>query len=84
MKHLRRTCAGLILVLALSLPVFAGDMLTPPVAGPQESPGITGDTQFPGATGPQESPGVAGEINIPGITGDTQFPGLLAAIFSLF
>jgi hypothetical protein len=57
MKQLLRFCAGLILVLALSLPAFAGEILTPP-AGPQESPGVTGQ---------QESPGFTGDIPFPGL-----------------
>jgi hypothetical protein len=95
MKQLLRICAGLILVLALSLPAFAGEILTPP-AGPQESPGFAGDIQNPPlADGPQESPGLTGEIPCPGVTGEMpgagvaggiEMPGLslLAALFSLF
>ncbi|HWT01390.1 MAG TPA: hypothetical protein VN256_14165 [Pyrinomonadaceae bacterium] len=59
MKKLGRICAGLILVLALSLPALAGDMLTPPGAG--------GETQFPGVAGDTQFPGVTGEIGFPGL-----------------
>ena len=83
MKQLLRFCAGLILVLALSLPAFAGEIPTPP-AGPQESPGVTGPQESPGFTGDVQFPGVDGQTQTPGITGDVLFPGLLSALFSLF
>jgi hypothetical protein len=83
MKKLLRICAGLILVLALSLPAFAGEIPTPP-AGPQESPGITGPQESPGLTGEMPGAGVAGEMPTVGFTGDIGFPDLLAALFSLF
>jgi hypothetical protein len=68
MKHLRRICGGLLLVLALSVPTLAGDMSGPGVTdGPQESPGVMG---------PQESPGVAGDIQMPGLAGDILIPGI--------
>jgi len=85
MKHLRQICAGLILVLALSLPVFAGDIPSPPGApGDISTPGVAGETQFPGVTGQQESPGVAGDVQFPGITGEIGMPGLLFALFFFF
>lgn len=66
MKHLRQLCIGFILVLALSIPAFAGDMEC----------GVTGDMpmgvigQLPGGvTGEIPGPGVTGTIDC-GITGD--------------
>ena len=58
MKQLLRICAGLILVLALSLPAFAGPQESPGITGPQESPGLTGDIQAPGFTGDIPFPGL--------------------------
>jgi hypothetical protein len=84
MKQLLRICAGLILVLALSLPAFAGEILTPPVAGPQESPGVMGPQESPGFAGDMGAPGLTGDIQAPGFMGDIGCPGLLAAFFSLF
>ena len=40
MKHLRRICGGFLLVVALSIPAFAGETNGPP--------GITGDILGPG------------------------------------
>ena len=79
MKNLRKICAAFVLVMALSITAFAGEISTP--GGPQESPGVTGETQFPGITGQQESPGITGETQSPpGVTGDVQFPGITGDI----
>jgi hypothetical protein len=49
MKHLRRICASFVLLLALSMSVFAGDISTPGVAGEtQTPPGIAGELLTPG------------------------------------
>lgn len=62
MKHLRRICGGFLLVIALSIPAFAGETATPP--GETASP--PGQTQTP-----------PGETNSPpGITGDILGPGI--------
>lgn len=80
MKHLRQLGLGFFLILALSIPVFAGDIHTPGFTdGPQESPGVTGETPDPGII---HVPGLAGEIDTPGINGDMGAPGL-ALIFSI-
>ena len=55
MKQLRNLCAGLFLILALSVPALAGDMHAPRAAG---------ETQFPGVA---ESPGFAGIMDTPSI-----------------
>jgi hypothetical protein len=69
MNQLRNLCAGLLLLLALSVPAFAGEILTPPgAAGPTEVPGR--------ADGTAESPGVAGDMHTPSAAGETQFPGV--------
>ncbi len=68
MKNLRRICAGLLLIFALSVPALAGEMDFPGITdGPQESPGVTG---------PQESPGITGEMSTPGFAGDIWTPGI--------
>ena len=72
MKHLRRICGGFLLVIALSIPAFAGETQTPP--GHTETP--------PGVTGPQESPGVAGDISTPGVAGEMSTPGVLGDILT--
>jgi len=68
MKHLRHLSLGLLLVLALSIPAFAGETPCGLTDGPQESPGLTGEIPFPGITGPQESPGIVGDIQTPGLS----------------
>lgn len=70
MKHLRRICGGFLLVIALSIPAFAGETLTPP--GETSTP--PGETQTP-----------PGETNAPpGITGDILGPGFDLIISILF
>lgn len=70
MKQLRRTCLGLLMLLALSVPALAGDMLTPPVAGPQEGPGLRGDMGTPpGANGVIHNPDGGDILNPPGPSG---------------
>ena len=68
MKHLRQLCAGFVLVLALSIPAFAGDMETTSVPGTIDCPGITGDIPCPSVTGQVECPGIMGEIECPGLS----------------
>jgi hypothetical protein len=69
MKHLRQISLGFFLVLALSIPKFAGEIGTPGVTdGPQESPGVTGA---------QESPGITGDMGN-GITVDMGNPGIVS------
>jgi hypothetical protein len=72
MKKMKAICTAVILALALSVPVYAGDINSPGVAAP-------GETQPP--------PGVLGDISSPGVTGDIHTPGLwdfLLAIASAF
>ena len=54
MKHLRRIGGGFFLVLALSIPAFAGDIHSTDIPGPS----VAGDISCPG---------IAGEIGLPGI-----------------
>ena len=54
MKHLRRICVGFLLVIALSIPAFAGETSCPP--GQTETP--PGETHSP--------PGITGDILGPG------------------
>jgi hypothetical protein len=68
MKHLRRLGGGLLLVLALSIPAFAGEVDTPGIAGEIETPGLTGDTQETPTPGDMHTPGLVGEIGIPGLS----------------
>lgn len=79
MKYLRQICLGFFLLLALSIPAFAGDVQAPALTC------VAGEIGCPGATGPQESPGVTGPQESSGITGEILTPGLvsvvLAAIF---
>jgi hypothetical protein len=84
MKNLRRTCLGLLLLCALSVPALAGDIPSPPArSGPQESPGVTGPQESPGLTGEIPCPGVTGDIQAPGFTGDIPFPGVILIIATL-
>lgn len=79
MKYLRQICLGFFLLLALSIPAFAGDVQAPArtcVAGEIGCPGATGPQESPGVTGPQESSGITGEILTPGLVSL-----VLAAIF---
>jgi hypothetical protein len=89
MKHFRQVCLGLFLLLAFSIPAFAGDMQTPGVTGTiecgvagQMPTGITGDIPGPGVTGDIGTPGIAGEMPN-GITGDIEcgFAGDLLILF---
>jgi hypothetical protein len=95
MKQLRRTCLGLLMLLALSVPALAGDIPSPPApAGPQESPGLTGEIPNPpsangimpnGDGGDISSPPSAtGDIQAPGVTGDILCPGITLIFLGLF
>ena len=68
MNHLRQLCIGFVLVLALSIPAFAGEIECGLTDGPQESSGIAGDIPCPGVTGQIECPGIMGEIECPGLS----------------
>lgn len=70
MKYLRQICLGFFLLLALSIPAFAGDVQAPARTC------VAGEIGCPGATVPQESPGITGEILTPGL-----LSLVLAAIF---
>jgi hypothetical protein len=68
MKHLRRICGGLLMLLALSLTAFAGDMGCPGDMGqPQTQPSSN-------ATPSQSSPAVDGEMGAPCKAGDMGAP----------
>jgi hypothetical protein len=69
MKQLRQLCIGFVLILALSIPAFAGDIPSPGVTG-QIPYRVTGDLPY-GVTGNMPT-GVTGEMPL-GITG--QIPG---------
>ena len=89
MKLLRRTCLGLLLLLALSVPALAGDITNPPVAGTNgviHNPAPGDISSPPTAAGDIPSPpGVAGDMSTPGAAGETQFPGIITAlILALF
>jgi hypothetical protein len=56
MKHLRQLCGGLLLVLALSIPAFAGNVHTP---------GFTEDTQESPVPGDMHTPGLVEEMEMP-------------------
>jgi hypothetical protein len=83
MRHLRRTCAGLLLVLALSAAAFAGETQFPGADGQMETPRAAGDMQFPGATGDIPNPSVAGDISTPGVMGDILLPGIRLLLSTL-
>ncbi len=76
MEYLRRICLGFFLVLALSIPAFAGDVQAPALTC------VAGEIGCPGATGPQESPGVTGPQESPGFTGEILTPGLVSLVLS--
>jgi len=77
MKNLRRICCGLLLVLALAIPAFAGETSAPPgetstPPGEMNSPpgpGLTmtvlGETQGPSI---QQEADLAGDILTPGLS----------------
>ena len=75
MKQLRRLCISLVLLLALSITAFAGDVSTP---------GVFGDISTPGVAGDVSTPGIAGDISTPGIAGDILTPGLSMFLSILF
>ena len=76
MKHLRRICGGFFLVLALSIPAFAGEI--PSTDSP--APSVAGDIH----TTDRPAPGVAGEISCPGIAGVIGSPGINLILSLLF
>jgi hypothetical protein len=84
MKHLRQLCIGLFLVLALSIPAFAGDM--PNGITGEMGAGVTGEMST-GITG-QIPTGITGEIGT-GITGDIhggftgEMPGGISLLLAL-
>lgn len=78
MKHLRQIFLGFSLVLALSVPAFAGDVQAPARTC------VVGDISCPGIADPQESPGVTGNISTPGITGEILTPGISLILAALF
>lgn len=85
MKHLRRTCAGFFLLLALSMTAFAGDITNPPVAGEINIPGVAGDMGTPPVAGGMSTPSVEGDIpSPPGVTGDILTPGINLLVSILF
>jgi hypothetical protein len=93
MKTLKQFCAAVALISALSFSALAGEILTPPVAGPageMSTPGASaaGDMHTPGvsAMGDILTPGVsaAGEIHLPGVTAESAILGFWLQISSLF
>ncbi|MBC8031873.1 MAG: hypothetical protein H7Z16_17455 [Pyrinomonadaceae bacterium] len=83
MKKLRQICLGFLLLLALSIPVVAGDVQAPAltcVAGEIGCPGVTGPQESPGVTGDVSTPGITGEIGTPGVTGDVLTPGFIISL----
>ena len=81
MKKLQQFCLVFLMALALSIPVFAGDIQNG-VAGETQFPGVTGDIHC-GAAGDMQN-GVAGDILGPGITGEICFPGFVQFLLALF
>lgn len=74
MKHLRIICGGLLLILALSLPVFAGEMGNPGNIG---CPGEMGQPQARASsdvTEPQDSPTRDGDMDAPCNAGELGAP----------
>lgn len=93
MKYIRQLCAGILLVLALSLPALAGEMGQPRATnGTPETPGIAGDVQYPGITGEMQydvagemqQPIAVGEISCPSIMGEIECPGISLIFAILF
>ena len=79
MKQLRRICGSFVLLLALSMTAFPGDISTPGITGQTETPPCApGETASPPCVAGETNgpPYVAGEINTPGIAGDILGPGL--------
>lgn len=79
MKQLRRICGSFVLLLALSITAFAGEINSPGIAGETASPPIAGETQTP----PGETQTPPGDTQTPGIAGDILGPGVnfLLSIF---
>lgn len=83
MKHLRRLGTGFLLMLALSLPAFGGEIHGGAADGTPESPGTTGEIKMPGITGEISCPGTAGEMPFPYAAGDIS-AGLGLILSTLF
>jgi hypothetical protein len=77
MKTLKAICTAMVLSLALSLPVFAGEMLTPSITNPVPDKPVV--TQPPLGEGSSSSgaPTVSGAAEMPGLA------DLLMAIISI-
>ena len=84
MKLLRRTCLGMLLLLALSVPALAGDIPSPPAPDPPDSLGVNGVIHNPEPGEIPNPPGVMGDMSTPSIAGDIQFPGIALLIAALF
>ena len=79
MKQLRRICGSFVLLLALSMTAFPGDISTPGITGETQTPPCApGETNsppcIPGET--HTPPSAAGELQTPGVAGDILGPGL--------
>jgi hypothetical protein len=71
MKKLQQFCAALTLTLALSLPIFAGEIGCPGMTTEQQPPTV----QQPAATGDIGTPGISTKGDI--LTSDAATPDLL-------
>jgi hypothetical protein len=86
MKQLRQFSLGVFLVLALSLPAFAGEIGCPGDIGqPQTQPSssLTGDMGAPCKTGEIGMPCLEGDIGCP-LDGDMGFPAMDVLLSLLF
>lgn len=54
MKYLRQFCTAIVLILAISLSAFAGDIHLPGVQSSSSQPSASGNMDFPGATTPSD------------------------------
>jgi hypothetical protein len=83
MKKLQQFCAVAVLMLAIALPAFAGDIPTPGVIGqpPPQQSSVTGDMSCPGVASTGEISG----LSVVALAPDTEITlSLLQSIFSIF
>jgi len=86
MKAFRRLFIAVLLMLAFTLPVLAGDVHVPGAPAPGDTQGPPGETQTPpSAAGIAQTPGFTGETHGPGFAalGDIGSPGLASALLAL-
>ena len=72
MKRLRYICISLLLIVALCIPAFAGDIHCGAAIVPDEHDGVAGEISCPGISGDIVIDGVADDKAFPTIAGESQ------------